>query len=117
MKLSRFTFPKAIPWMVPFLCFFPPLFPSLPPPHVPSPFVGPGSKGASRVSDPVFTAPSGFANSDKMTSTRRRDCPGQRKEKDGDKVAFLVRKAAIVVVVVVVVMVIVVVATSSSNAH
>lgn len=94
------------------------MFPSLPPPHVLSPFVGPGSKGASRVSDPVLTAPSGATNSDKMTSARRRDCPGRRKEKDGDKPAFLVRKAAIVVVVVVVVvMVMMVAATSIGNAH
>lgn len=78
--------------------------------------MGPGSKGASRVSDPVLTAPSGATNSDKMTSARRRDCPGRRKEKNGDKPAFLVRKAVIVVVVVVV-MVMMVAATSNSNTH
>lgn len=66
--------------------------------------------------DPVLTAPSGVANRDKMTSPSRRDSRGRRKKKDGDRPAFLTRKAAIVVVMIAVVMVVVVAATSS-NAH
>jgi hypothetical protein len=51
-----------------------------------------------------------------MTSTRRRDCLGRRK--DGDKPAFVARRAAMVVVVVIaMVVVVLMVATSSGNAH